>query len=85
MKAVQVVGYHTKMQLADVPNPEISGPFDVVVRIGGAGVCRTDLHVLEVNGRPRPAWNCPIRSVTRTPDGSMRSATPSRTSKLVTR
>ncbi|KQY50131.1 MULTISPECIES: NAD(P)-dependent alcohol dehydrogenase [unclassified Nocardioides] len=47
MKAVQVVGYHTKMQLTEVPDPEVQGPFDVVVRIGGAGVCRTDLHVLE--------------------------------------
>ncbi|NPC97794.1 NAD(P)-dependent alcohol dehydrogenase [Nocardioides sp. zg-DK7169] len=47
MKAVQVVGYHTKLQLADVPEPQVSGPHDVVVRIGGAGVCRTDLHILE--------------------------------------
>jgi NAD+-dependent secondary alcohol dehydrogenase Adh1 len=47
MKAVQVVGYHTKLQLADVPEPEIEGPLDVIVRIGGAGVCRTDLHILE--------------------------------------
>ena len=47
MKAVQVVGYHTKMQLTEVPEPEVKGPFDVVVKIGGAGVCRTDLHVLE--------------------------------------
>jgi NAD+-dependent secondary alcohol dehydrogenase Adh1 len=47
MKAVQVVGYHTKLQLTDVPEPEIHGPLDVIVRIGGAGVCRTDLHILE--------------------------------------
>jgi NAD+-dependent secondary alcohol dehydrogenase Adh1 len=47
MRAVQVVGYHTKLQLTEVPEPEISGPLDVVVRIGGAGVCRTDLHILE--------------------------------------
>ncbi|GAB6984410.1 NAD(P)-dependent alcohol dehydrogenase [Nocardioides pyridinolyticus] len=47
MKAVQVVGYHTALQVAEVPDPEISGPLDVIVRIGGAGVCRTDLHVLE--------------------------------------
>ncbi|MEU5841410.1 NAD(P)-dependent alcohol dehydrogenase [Rhodococcus sp. NPDC047139] len=47
MKAVQVVGYHTKLQLTDVPEPEIEGPLDVIVRIGGAGVCRTDLHILE--------------------------------------
>lgn len=31
----------------EVPDPEIDGPGDVVVRIGGAGVCRTDLHVIE--------------------------------------
>jgi NAD+-dependent secondary alcohol dehydrogenase Adh1 len=47
MKAVQVVGYHTKLQLTDIPEPTIEGPLDVIVRIGGAGVCRTDLHVLE--------------------------------------
>jgi len=47
MKAVQVVGYHTKLQLTELPDPEVQGPLDVIVRIGGAGVCRTDLHILE--------------------------------------
>jgi NAD+-dependent secondary alcohol dehydrogenase Adh1 len=47
MRAVQVVGYHENLRLADVPEPEPTGPFDVVVKIGGAGVCRTDLHILE--------------------------------------
>ena len=47
MKAVQVVGYHRPLQMTDVPEPQATEPFDVVVRIGGAGVCRTDLHVLE--------------------------------------
>ncbi|MFD3481752.1 NAD(P)-dependent alcohol dehydrogenase [Streptomyces sp. NPDC058665] len=47
MKAVQVVGYHRSLGMADVPVPEITGPHDVIVRIGGAGVCRTDLHILE--------------------------------------
>ena len=31
----------------DVPDPKIESPTDVIVRIGGAGVCRTDLHVVE--------------------------------------
>ena len=31
----------------DVPDPKISRPTDVIVRIGGAGVCRTDLHIIE--------------------------------------
>lgn len=47
MKAVQVVGYHTKLQLTDISEPTVEGPLDVIVRIGGAGVCRTDLHILE--------------------------------------
>lgn len=47
MKAVQVVGYHTKLQLNDIPEPKVESPFDVIVKIGGAGVCRTDIHILE--------------------------------------
>ena len=31
----------------DVPDPKITKPTDVIVRIGGAGVCRTDLHIIE--------------------------------------
>lgn len=47
MRAVRVVGYHQKLEMTEVPVPEATGPWDVVVRIGGAGVCRTDLHILE--------------------------------------
>ncbi|MFF3872907.1 NAD(P)-dependent alcohol dehydrogenase [Streptomyces sp. NPDC001978] len=47
MKAVQVVGYHQNLRMTEVPAPEATGPFDVVVRIGGAGVCHTDIHILE--------------------------------------
>jgi NAD+-dependent secondary alcohol dehydrogenase Adh1 len=47
MKAVQVVGYDEPLRMTEVPEPRVTGPFDVVVRIGGAGVCRTDLHILE--------------------------------------
>ena len=47
MKAVQLHAYNSQPQLVDVPDPGITGPLDVVVRIGGAGVCRTDLHIIE--------------------------------------
>ncbi|MCZ2811332.1 NAD(P)-dependent alcohol dehydrogenase [Modestobacter sp. VKM Ac-2979] len=47
MRAVRVTGYHEPLRLDDVPQPEVTGPHDVVVKIGGAGVCRTDLHILE--------------------------------------
>ncbi|WP_066911292.1 NAD(P)-dependent alcohol dehydrogenase [Millisia brevis] len=53
MKAVRVVGYHTKLQLTEIPDPTINGPLDVIVKIGGAGVCRTDLHILEGQWEPK--------------------------------
>ncbi len=31
----------------DVADPKLEKPTDVIVRIGGAGVCRTDLHIVE--------------------------------------
>ncbi len=47
MRAVQVVGYHDKLQMNEIADPQVTGPLDVIVKIGGAGVCRTDLHILE--------------------------------------
>ena len=47
MKAVRLHAFHQQPQLDEVPDPKISGPLDVIVKIGGAGVCRTDLHIME--------------------------------------
>jgi NAD+-dependent secondary alcohol dehydrogenase Adh1 len=47
MRAVRLHGYHQQPQLDEVPEPTAKDPLDVVVRIGGAGVCRTDLHIIE--------------------------------------
>ena len=47
MKAVRLHDYHKPPVVEDVPEPSISGPLDVIVKIGGAGVCRTDLHIIE--------------------------------------
>jgi len=47
MKAVRLHQYHEQPKVEGVPEPKISGPFDVIVRIGGAGLCRTDLHIIE--------------------------------------
>jgi alcohol dehydrogenase, propanol-preferring len=46
MKAVRFVGVGRPAQIRDVPKPE-AGPGQVVIRIGGAGVCHSDLHVME--------------------------------------
>jgi NAD+-dependent secondary alcohol dehydrogenase Adh1 len=47
MKAVRLHEFHTQPVIDEVPEPVISGPQDVIVKIGGAGVCRTDLHIIE--------------------------------------
>lgn len=46
MKAIRFVGVGYPAQIADVPKPE-PGPGQVLIRIGGAGVCHSDLHVME--------------------------------------
>ncbi|MGH3669557.1 MAG: NAD(P)-dependent alcohol dehydrogenase [Pseudonocardiaceae bacterium] len=47
MRAVRLHEYHQQPVVEQAPEPTISGPFDVIVKIGGAGVCRTDLHIIE--------------------------------------
>ena len=47
MKAVRLHAYHEQPVVQEVPEPTIEGPLDVIVKIGGAGVCRTDLHIME--------------------------------------
>src|SRR2546428_12608432 len=47
MKAVRVHHYQELPKVEEVPEPKITGPWDVIVRIGGAGLCRTDLHIIE--------------------------------------
>jgi NAD+-dependent secondary alcohol dehydrogenase Adh1 len=53
MKAARVHEYDAELggpeflKVEDVPEPTIGEPDDVIVRIGGAGLCRTDLHIVE--------------------------------------
>lgn len=47
MKAVRLHRYNEHPVVEEVPEPKITGPHDVIVRIGGAGLCRTDLHIIE--------------------------------------
>jgi NAD+-dependent secondary alcohol dehydrogenase Adh1 len=47
MRAVRLHRYHEDPSIDEIPEPEPTGPLDVVVKIGGAGVCRTDLHIIE--------------------------------------
>jgi NAD+-dependent secondary alcohol dehydrogenase Adh1 len=47
MRAALLREYHTRLELVDTPTPEITRPDEVLVRVGGAGVCATDLHAIE--------------------------------------
>ncbi len=47
MKAVRLHKYEERPVVEEVVEPEITDPLDVIVRIGGAGLCRTDLHIIE--------------------------------------
>lgn len=47
MKAVRVHQYKQPPSLDDVPQPDITDPSDVIIQVGGAGVCRTDLHLID--------------------------------------
>jgi NAD+-dependent secondary alcohol dehydrogenase Adh1 len=53
MKAVRLHEYGLRPVIEQVPEPTVSGPLDVIVRIGGAGLCRTDLHIVEGQWRDK--------------------------------
>jgi NAD+-dependent secondary alcohol dehydrogenase Adh1 len=57
MKAARLYEYDEHigtepLKLEEVEEPKAEGPLDVVVRIGGAGLCRTDLHIIEGQWAP---------------------------------
>jgi NAD+-dependent secondary alcohol dehydrogenase Adh1 len=51
MKAARLYEYDPQMnvtlKIEDVPSPTIDAPTDVIVKVGAAGLCRTDLHIIE--------------------------------------
>ena len=47
MKAALMREYHRPLELVERPVPEPVRHTDVLVRVGGAGVCATDLHAID--------------------------------------
>jgi NAD+-dependent secondary alcohol dehydrogenase Adh1 len=47
VRAAVLTEYHRPLDLQDKPVPEVTDSRHVLVRIGGAGVCATDLHAQE--------------------------------------
>jgi NAD+-dependent secondary alcohol dehydrogenase Adh1 len=40
------------LKVEEIGEPRIEEPFDVIVRIGAAGLCRTDIHIIEGQWAP---------------------------------
>jgi NAD+-dependent secondary alcohol dehydrogenase Adh1 len=40
------------LTVEEIEEPKIEGPPDVIVRIGAAGLCRTDIHIIEGQWAP---------------------------------
>ena len=59
MKAARLHKYDTEykgpefLTIENVPDPVPENHTDVIVKIGGAGLCRTDLHIIEGIWRPK--------------------------------
>ena len=47
MKAARLHEYHKALDLESIAEPTADGPLDVIVKVGAAGLCRTDLHIQE--------------------------------------
>ena len=59
MKAVRLHQYQELPVVEEVDEPKITGPNDVIVKIGGAGLCRTDLHIIEGQWREKSGVTLP--------------------------
>jgi len=47
MNVARLHAYQEQLKVEEIDEPKITGPHDVIVKIGGAGLCRTDLHIQE--------------------------------------
>jgi alcohol dehydrogenase, propanol-preferring len=46
MRAARMYGYRQPLVLEEIPIPDI-GPSEVLVKVGGAGMCRTDFQLID--------------------------------------
>lgn len=59
MRAIRVHSYGGSASLDEVPDPKLERATDVLIRVEGAGLCRTDLHVLEGQWRQKSGIELP--------------------------
>jgi propanol-preferring alcohol dehydrogenase len=59
MRALQLTAFQSDPELVELPDPE-PGPGEVVIKIGGAGACHSDLHVMHEFHEGMAPWGPPF-------------------------
>lgn len=59
MRALRLLAWRSEPELVDVAEP-VPGPGQVVVRIGGAGACHSDLHLMHDFDAGALPWGPPF-------------------------
>jgi propanol-preferring alcohol dehydrogenase len=59
VRALRLTGWQSTPELVEVPDPD-PGPGQVVVKVGGAGACHSDLHVMHDYPEGMIPWEIPF-------------------------
>jgi propanol-preferring alcohol dehydrogenase len=59
MQAVRLIDWKREPEMQDVPEPD-PGPGEVVVKVGGAGLCHSDLHLIHDFEAGMMSWQPPF-------------------------
>jgi alcohol dehydrogenase, propanol-preferring len=59
VRALRLTGWRREPELVDIPIPT-AGPGQVVIRVGGAGACHSDLHVMHEFDEGALPWQVPF-------------------------
>jgi len=59
VRALQLKRFQSDPELLDLPDPE-PGPGQVVIKVGGAGLCHSDLHVMHEFQDGMAPWGTPF-------------------------
>lgn len=59
MRALRLEGWKSEPKLVEVPDPT-PGPGEAVIRVGGAGACHSDLHLMHDFDAGVVPWQPPL-------------------------
>ena len=63
MKALRLLAWRSDPELLEVPEP-VPEPRQVVVRVGGAGACHSDLHLMREFDAGMLPWGAAVHAGT---------------------